>query len=110
MKLLRRILVSILAVVVVVVTGFAAWVASRQNLRFDAPLPAVAASTDSSVIARGHYVVRNVAPCAACHGAANALAAYTAGEDVPLSGGFVFAIPPGNIHVPCSRIRVYKSG
>ncbi len=100
MQLLRRVLVWLFAVIGIAVLGFSAWVASRQNLRFDAPLPAIAASSDSAVIARGHYVVRNVAPCAACHGAVDALDAYVAGEDVPLSGGFVFPIPPGDIHVP----------
>jgi len=100
MKLVRRIVVTLLAVVVVAILGFAGWVASRQNLRFDVPLPAVAASSDSAVIARGHYVVRNVAPCAACHGAPDAHAAWTTGGDIPLSGGYTFAIPPGSFHVP----------
>jgi len=100
MKLVRRILVTLFAIVAVVIAGFAAWVASRQDLRFDTPLPAVAASTDSAVVARGHYIVRNVAPCAACHGAPEAAAANAAGEDIPLSGGYTFAIPPGRFHVP----------
>ncbi len=100
MKLLKRIVLVGLGLLVILVAGLSAWVASRQNLRFDAPLPAIAASSDSAVIARGHYVVRKVAPCAACHGATDAHAAYAAGQDVPLSGGFVFPIPPGDIYVP----------
>ena len=99
MKWVKRILLGLFFVVTVAVAGFAGWVASRQNLRFDAPEPAIAASTDSAVIARGHYVVRTVAPCAACHGDPRATAAYAAGEDVPLSGGYEFAIPPGSFFV-----------
>jgi mono/diheme cytochrome c family protein len=99
MKWVKKILLGLFVLVVVVVTGFAAFVASRQNLRFDAPEPAIAASTDSAIIARGHYVVRNVAPCATCHGDPKARAGYAAGEDVPLSGGFEFAIPPGSFFV-----------
>jgi len=100
MKLIMRIVLGLVAVVALVVGGFAAWVASRQNIRYDTPLPALAASTDSAVIARGQYLVRDVAPCGACHGSPETMAAFAAGEDVPLSGGQVFSIPPGNFHVP----------
>jgi mono/diheme cytochrome c family protein len=93
----KRILVGLAAVVAVAVSGFALWVASRQNLVFTAPEPAIAASTDSAVIARGRYLVRDVAPCAACHGEPAAADAWAAGADVPLSGGREWAIPPGSI-------------
>src|SRR5262245_2388320 len=97
MKIVQRILLVLLAIVVVVVGGFAIYVASRQNLKFDkTPEPAITASTDSATIARAHYIVRNVAPCAACHSDPAQAAAYTAGEDVPLWGGFEWVIPPGN--------------
>jgi mono/diheme cytochrome c family protein len=97
-KMLRKILAVLAVLVVVIVGGFAAWVASRQNLRFDdTPLPALAASSDSAVIARGRYLVRDAAPCAACHGDPKQKDAYLAGADVPLSGGYEWAIPPGSI-------------
>ncbi|HMC56046.1 MAG TPA: hypothetical protein VKH19_12775, partial [Gemmatimonadaceae bacterium] len=74
-------------------------VSARQNLRFDeTPYPDVAASTDSAVIARGHYIVRVVAPCAGCHGDPSQRAAYVSGADVPLVGGFAFDIPPGQFY------------
>src|SRR4029077_15776614 len=60
--------------------------------------PDVIASTDSAVVARGRYIVRDVAPCAACHGDPSQRAAYASGAEVPLSGGFVFDIPPGKIY------------
>jgi mono/diheme cytochrome c family protein len=83
---------------VVVVAAVAVFVAYRQNLRFDAPYPDVAASADSSIVERGRYIVRNVAPCATCHGDPSQRAAFANGADVPLSGGFVFDIPPGKFY------------
>lgn len=91
----RKILLGLFLVVTVIVAGFAMFVASRQNLKFDAPYPAVTASADSAVIARGHYIVRTVANCAQCHGDTTQSAARDLGQDVPLSGGFHWDIPPG---------------
>ena len=98
--MLRKILLGLLAVVVLFVAGFAIFVASRQHLTFNGvPYPQVATSTDTAVIARGHYLVRNVVNCAQCHGDPAQAAARAAGEDVPLSGGQVFDIPPGKFYV-----------
>jgi mono/diheme cytochrome c family protein len=96
--MVRKILLGIVLVVVVFIAGFAAFVASRQHLKFVAPDIAVAASTDSTVIARGHYIVRRVTNCAGCHGDTTKSAALLAGEDVPLCGGSVFDIPPGKFY------------
>jgi len=93
-KALRILGIAILAVVV----GGAAFVASRQHLTFDAAYPHVTASTDSAVIERGHYIVRNAAPCAACHGDPSQVEGYFAGADVPLSGAHLFDIPPGKFY------------
>jgi mono/diheme cytochrome c family protein len=94
----RKILLALLGVLVLAVAVCVAFVASRQNLKFDAPLLAVAASADSAVVARGHYVVRNVANCAQCHGDTAQMAAAMAGADVPLSGGMTWNIPPGKFY------------
>lgn len=83
---------------VLLVGGFAVFVATRQNLRFDAPYPAVAASADSAVIARGRYLVRTAADCGACHG--DPERAGAADEEAPLSGGSVWQLPPGVFHAP----------
>jgi mono/diheme cytochrome c family protein len=93
--MLRKLLVG-LALVAVVALGVAAfYVASRQNLRFDAPYPSLPAAADSAVLARGHYVVRDLASCGACHGDPRRVEDYRNGVDVPLSGGRSWAIPPG---------------
>jgi mono/diheme cytochrome c family protein len=95
---LKKLLLAVLGLVVLLVVVGALYVASRQHLKFDAPFPPVAASTDTAVIARGHYIVRNVANCGQCHGDPTQHEANTAGADVPLSGGFTWDIPPGKIH------------
>ena len=97
--MLRKILVAAGWVLVVIIVGGGVFVSARQNLRFDAtPYPDVVASNDSAVIARGHYIVRVVAPCAGCHGDPSQRAAYVSGADVPLVGGFDFDIPPGQFY------------
>jgi cytochrome c553 len=96
---MRKVLLVLGILLLVIVAGGAVVVASRQHLQFDAPYPEVAASTDSAVVERGRYIVRELAPCAACHGDPTQRAANAAGADVPLSGGFVFDIPPGQINV-----------
>ena len=95
----RRVLLGLALFLAVAVAALAIYVASRQHLRFNAPEPPIAASADTAVIARGHYVVRVVGNCAACHGATDQVKAYRAGVDVPLSGGFEFKIPPGEFRV-----------
>jgi len=97
--MIRKVLLTVGIVLLVVVAGGTVFVASRQNLRFDATrYPNVTASKDSAIIERGRYIVRDVAPCAACHGDPKQRAAYTTGADVPLVGGFEFAIPPGEFY------------
>ncbi len=96
--MIRRMLRVIALFIVVIVAAAAVFVASRQHLKFDMPYPAVAASTDSSVIARGRYVVRNVAICVGCHGDPKQLDAALAGAEVPLSGGREWNIPPGHFY------------
>ena len=96
--MIQRALVALAVVIVIVVAACAAFVASRQNLKFDAPYPPVEASTDSSVIARGRYVVRDVAFCTGCHGDPRQLDAILAGAEVPLSGGREWNIPPGKFY------------
>ena len=95
--MIRKILVTLLVLVTIAVGGLAIFVAARQNLTFDAPYPDLSASTDSATIERGRYLVRNAAPCGACHGDPAQKEAMMAGADVPLSGGYRWPIPPGTI-------------
>jgi mono/diheme cytochrome c family protein len=95
---MKRIFFGLVVVLLLAVTCLVVYVAARQHLRFDAPLPAVAASTDSVVIERGRYVVRDLASCTICHGDPKQHEGILAGEEVPLSGGFEFTIPPGKFY------------
>lgn len=95
---MKKVLLGLIVVIALLVSCLALYVASRQHLTFDAPLPAVAASNDPAVIERGHYVVRNLASCPICHGDPKRLEETRAGEEVPLSGGFEFNIPPGKFY------------
>src|SRR3954463_7587188 len=97
--MLRKIMIAAGSVLAVILLCGAVFVSTRQHLRFDdTPYPDVVASTDSAVIARGRYIVRDVAPCAGCHGDPAQRAAYASGADVPLVGGFAFDIPPGTFY------------
>ena len=96
---MRKVLIVLGSLLLIVVVGGAVFVGARQNLKFDSPYPKVAATTDSAVVERGRYVVRVLAPCAACHGDPSQRAAYASGADVQLSGGYVFEIPPGKFYV-----------
>lgn len=95
---MRKALLVIACILLVVIAGGAVFVGSRQHLTFDAPYPDVVASKDSAIVERGHYIVRTVAPCASCHGDPTQRAANAQGAEVPLVGGFEFAIPPGKFY------------
>lgn len=95
---MRKALRIVGILLLVLVASGAVFVTMRQGLTFDAPFPAVAASTDSAVIARGRYIVRDLAPCASCHSDPRQSAAVMRGDEVPLSGGFSFEIPPGTFY------------
>jgi mono/diheme cytochrome c family protein len=93
---LRRLALGIGGVVGILLATFAVYVASRQNLRFELPPPQLVASHDPAVVARGEYVVRRLANCPYCHADPNRLRETLAGsDDVPLSGGRTWSIPPG---------------
>jgi len=94
----KKILVWIGAFVGIVVVGFAIFVAARQHLKFDAPLPPVTASTDTAVLARGTYLVRHLVACTDCHGDPARRAEGAEGKEIPLSGGHLWDIPPGKIY------------
>ncbi|MBI1797298.1 MAG: cytochrome c [Candidatus Eisenbacteria bacterium] len=98
--MIRKVLLILVVLVVVLVAGIAVFVASRQHLSFAAtPYPPLEASTDSAVVARGRYIVRDMANCAQCHGDTTQVQAMLSGADVPLIGGRVFDIPPGTFYV-----------
>lgn len=72
--------------------------ASRQHLKYDAPYPAIHASKDSAVIARGKHFVLGLAHCPDCHSTLNSDSLLRLNKEVPLSGGVAFVLPVGTIY------------
>lgn len=89
--------IGVIALVIVLLIGiFVVYVEINHDKKYtDTPYPAIKASTDSAIIARGRYLVYGPAHCAGCHTSVANQAAIEAGIEVPLSGGFEFKIPPG---------------
>jgi len=87
-------------VLLLLIIGLFVTVQLRWRRTFDAPLPDIHASTDSAVIATGRYLAFGPAHCAYCHTTVETGPALDRGEQPPLSGGFVFKIPPGTFRTP----------
>jgi mono/diheme cytochrome c family protein len=100
MKKFLKVLKWIVIVVVAIIVVFIAYALLRSQETFDAPFPEIAASTDSTLIARGKYLVYGPAHCVNCHTPDTEFEKVEEGEVLPLSGGHVFALPVGNIYVP----------
>ncbi len=98
--MLKKILKWTGIIVLLLVIGITIYVSSRQNRTYDAPFPQVHISNDSATLAKGEYLVYGPAHCADCHGDQSKLDIINEGGKVPLTGGYVFKIPPGEFYVP----------
>jgi mono/diheme cytochrome c family protein len=76
--------VSIAGLVVAVVRG--------ERKVYDAPYPAIVASRDPAVIARGRYLAYGPAHCSVCHGAVGAAPGT---GDIAFTGGMEMKLPVG---------------
>jgi len=85
-------------ILLTLIVGVTIVTASRQHLKYEAPYPDIHASTDTAIIAKGKHFVYSLAHCIDCHSTANADSLVKAGQEVPLSGGFAFALPLGTIY------------
>ena len=99
-RTLKKIALWVLGLGAAAVLVLIATIQVRWDRTFDAPYPAIRATTDSATIARGRYLAFGPAHCAGCHVGAADTAALKAGGEPPLQGGFVFVIPPGRWYVP----------
>ena len=98
MKRLKKILKWTGIVLLFIILGLSVTIASRQNLHYDAPYPNIHASTDTAVIARGRHLAYSSAHCIDCHQTGNSDSLIALGQDVPLTGGFTFKLPLGNLY------------
>ncbi len=72
----------------------------RGNRTYDAPLPDLAASQDSAIIARGKYLAFGPAHCVSCHAPMDKFSEIEKGLEMPLVGGWELNIPPGSFRAP----------
>lgn len=72
----------------------------RKDRVFAVPAPPFATSRDSSVIARGRYLVHGPAHCADCHAPPEAKGIVDAGGEAPLSGGYALRTFLGEMRAP----------
>jgi mono/diheme cytochrome c family protein len=93
----RLFLVLALGTVVLVGVGIAV-VEWRWTGRFDAPYPAIAASTDPAMVAQGQYLVYGAAACAYCHVPREAWKTLDQGVRLPLTGDHLFRLSFGEIY------------
>jgi mono/diheme cytochrome c family protein len=100
MKALKWTGLAVLIIVVVAGGGVTGMAQTRWDRTFEAPYPAIAASTDPDVIAYGKYLVYGPMHCAYCHTTKASREAVDAGEIIPLSGGYSITIPPGTFYAP----------
>jgi mono/diheme cytochrome c family protein len=98
--MIRKILLGIAIALVVIVGGLLLVINLRWDRTFEAPYPAITATTDSAAIARGRYLAYGPAHCASCHVSPADSAALMSGGQPPLAGGYEFAIPPGKFYTP----------
>lgn len=83
-----------------VIVGLVITILTRQHLKYDAPFPAITASDDSAMIARGRHLVLGPAHCVDCHSSIrNVDSMLKLGQDPPLSGGNEFDLPFGKFYV-----------
>ncbi|MBC8375777.1 MAG: cytochrome c [FCB group bacterium] len=88
---------AVLGILILVLVVF---VNIRGNRTYELPLPDLAASSDSAVIARGKYLAFGPAHCVSCHMPMDKFAAVENGLELPLSGGWELNIPPGSFRAP----------
>lgn len=87
-------------VLVVLIAAIVIFVNAAWDKNFEAPYPEITSVKDSSVIARGKYLVYGPAHCAYCHVPVEKISEVAQGKNVPLIGGGQFDIPPGIFRTP----------
>ena len=85
-------------ILILLITGVGAIVASRQHLTYNAEYPNIVASKDTAIIARGKHLVYGAAHCIDCHHKGNSDSLIQLGQEVPLTGAVSFVLPVGTIY------------
>ena len=93
LKRVIKVVVVLVGVLVLAAGSIATYAATTwDNDRYgEYPLPALSASTDTAIIARGRYLALGPAHCVDCH---------TPPGAAPFSGGVKFVLPVGEFYTP----------
>jgi hypothetical protein len=99
---MKRILLILLAVVVLAIIGLYVYVNQNFDRSFaeEYPVPEYSIQPDSAKLAHGKYLALGPAHCAHCHSDIKNIAQVEQGLEVPMTGGFIFELPIGNLHSP----------
>jgi mono/diheme cytochrome c family protein len=97
---MMKILLRIVAGIVLVIAALIVYVLISGSKEFDAPLPDIQASNDSTLIARGKYLAYGPGHCATCHVPMDKILEIEDGSEMPLIGGWELDIPPGTFRAP----------
>jgi mono/diheme cytochrome c family protein len=100
MKRIGRFAVGLLGILAIALVSLAAYSEIQWDRTYEAPYPAMHASSDPAVIERGRYLAYGPAECAACHTPVSLHARLDAGEEVPLVGGHEWSLPLGVVRSP----------
>lgn len=93
--MIRKILITVLTIVVLVVAGFYFFVEASWDKNYDWPAPGLMSSSDSSIIAKGKYLVTGPAHCNSCHVSGfQDMVDGDKGKDVAMNGGLAFPLGP----------------
>ncbi len=92
----------LLLLVAVLIGGYAAYISMTWNKDYSAvEKPALTASTDPAIIARGEYLVHSVAHCSVCHVPYEVTEKRAPGEHPIMSGGLEWDMGPmGTLRSP----------
>jgi len=98
--MIKKILLVVVSIIAVALLGLYIFVQASWDKKYDWPGPALKTSTDSTIIARGNYLVNGPAHCVSCHVSGFAdMKAADEGNPVALQGGVMFPMGPlGNLY------------
>lgn len=112
MKKLLKLLAAVVGVFLALLGGFVGFKLTRPPRDFSStPQPAITASSDPAVIARGEYVVHALAHCPACHGPAERVAHHALAPDKhALEGGYAMEAGPFGTYFPANLTSDPETG
>jgi len=97
----RKILKWTGLVLLLIMAGVAVATAARQHLTYQAPYPAITASADTAVIAKGRHLALVTKGCVHCHSPVqNIDSVMKQGEEPSLAGAKKMETPFGDFYAP----------